>query len=166
VNNYKHNHILYHGIIAGILSRLPFYIGHLVLPSRTDHKVDFFLLKSTLLTPYLPSRFSEAIGNIYAFVGNVKNSNIHRIYTRSFGLFASPWVFTKLLKVAVTFLRRSGIRIVIYLDDLLIVGTTTEECTMQRRSSRSYSRFGIFGIFNQPLAKICGVNLVWCKTLI
>jgi hypothetical protein len=46
-----------------------------------------------------------------------------------FGLCASPWVFTKLLKVAVTFLRRSGIRLVIYLDDLLIVGTTTQECS-------------------------------------
>ncbi len=47
-----------------------------------------------------------------------------------FGLCASPSrVFTKLLKVAVTFLRRSGIRLVIYLDDLLIVGTTTQECS-------------------------------------
>ncbi|KZS09709.1 Uncharacterized protein APZ42_025993 [Daphnia magna] len=45
------------------------------------------------------------------------------------GLCGSPWVFTKLLKVAVTFLRRSGIRLVIYLDDLLIVGTTVEECS-------------------------------------
>jgi hypothetical protein len=55
----------------------------------------------------------------------------------SFGLCASPWVFTKLLKVAVTFLCRSGIRLVIYLDDLLIVGTTTEECPIQWRSSRT-----------------------------
>jgi hypothetical protein len=30
---------------------------------------------------------------------------------------AFPWVFTKLLRVAVTFLRRSGIRLVICLDD-------------------------------------------------
>lgn len=46
----------------------------------------------------------------------------------AFGLNASPWVFTKLLRVAVTFLRRSGIRLVIYLDDLLIVWSSTEEC--------------------------------------
>ena len=46
-----------------------------------------------------------------------------------FGLCASPWVFTKLLRIAVTFLRRSGIRLVIYLDDLLIVGATAEECS-------------------------------------
>ena len=45
-----------------------------------------------------------------------------------FGLSSSPRVFTKVLKVAVTFLRRTGIRLVIYLDDLLIVGTTAEEC--------------------------------------
>ena len=46
-----------------------------------------------------------------------------------FGLNASPWVFTKLLRVAVTFLRRSGKRLVIYLDDLLIVGSSLEECS-------------------------------------
>ena len=46
-----------------------------------------------------------------------------------FGYCASPWVFTKLLKVAVTFLRLSGIRLVIYLNDLLIIGTTAEECS-------------------------------------
>ena len=40
-----------------------------------------------------------------------------------------PWVFTKLLKVAATFLRRSGIKLFIYFDDLLIVGTTAEECS-------------------------------------
>ena len=45
-----------------------------------------------------------------------------------FGLNASPWVFTKLLKVAVTFLRRSGVRLVIYLDDLLVIGASSEEC--------------------------------------
>ena len=45
-----------------------------------------------------------------------------------FGLSASPWVFTKLLRVAVAFLRRQGVRLVIYLDDLLIVGSTAEEC--------------------------------------
>jgi hypothetical protein len=43
-------------------------------------------------------------------------------------LSASPWVFTKLLRVAVAFLRSQGVRLVIYLDDLLIVGSTAEEC--------------------------------------
>ena len=37
-------------------------------------------------------------------------------------------MFTKLLRVAVAFLRRQGVRLVIYLDDLLIVGSTAEEC--------------------------------------
>lgn len=32
-------------------------------------------------------------------------------------------------QVAVTFLRQSGIRIVIYLDDLLIVGSSAEDCS-------------------------------------
>ncbi len=46
-----------------------------------------------------------------------------------FGLSSSPWVFTKLLRVAVAFFRRLGIRLVIYLDDLLIVGSSSEDCT-------------------------------------
>jgi hypothetical protein len=43
-----------------------------------------------------------------------------------FGLSSSPWVFAKLLRVAVAFFRRLGIRLV----DLLIVGSSTEECTV------------------------------------
>jgi hypothetical protein len=45
-----------------------------------------------------------------------------------FGLSSSPWVFTKLLRVAVAYLRRLGIKLVIYLDDLLILGSTSQEC--------------------------------------
>lgn len=40
----------------------------------------------------------------------------------------SSWIFTKLIKVAVTSLRRFGIRLVIYLENLLIVGATAKEC--------------------------------------
>ncbi|KZR96658.1 Uncharacterized protein APZ42_008879, partial [Daphnia magna] len=46
-----------------------------------------------------------------------------------FGFSSSLWVFTKLLRVAVVFLRRRGIRLVIYLDDLLIVGASFQKCT-------------------------------------
>lgn len=45
-----------------------------------------------------------------------------------FGLSSSPWVFTKLLRVPVAFLRRLGIRLFIYLDDILVVGSTFQEC--------------------------------------
>jgi hypothetical protein len=43
-----------------------------------------------------------------------------------FGLSSAPWTFTKILKPVVASLRRRGIRIVIYLDDFLILNQTKE----------------------------------------
>ena len=47
-----------------------------------------------------------------------------------FGLSASPWVFTKVLRVAAAHLRKNGIRMVIYLDDILLMGASKEEATV------------------------------------
>ena len=47
--------------------------------------------------------------------------------TLPFGLASAPLVFTKLLKPVVAFLRQMGIRIMIYLDDILIVAPSPEE---------------------------------------
>jgi len=52
-----------------------------------------------------------------------------------FGLCTGPWVFTKLLKPVVQFLRRRGFRSVIYLDDLLCFGESQEECEKNIRES-------------------------------
>ena len=38
-----------------------------------------------------------------------------------FGLFSAPWTFTKLLKPVISLLQSRGERIVIYLDDMLIL---------------------------------------------
>ena len=43
------------------------------------------------------------------------------------GVGPVPRIFTKLLKVPLTVLRRLMIRLVAYLDDFLIVGRTKEE---------------------------------------
>ena len=45
-----------------------------------------------------------------------------------FGLATAPYVFTKLSKPVVAFLRRMGIRLIIYLDDLLVIGASELEC--------------------------------------
>ena len=45
-----------------------------------------------------------------------------------FGLTSAPRVFTKVLKPVVANLRRQGIRIVIYLDDILIIASSRDEC--------------------------------------
>ena len=47
--------------------------------------------------------------------------------TLPFGLASAPLVFTKLLKPVVAFLRQMGIRIMIYLDDILIMAPSPEE---------------------------------------
>ena len=44
-----------------------------------------------------------------------------------FGLNTAPRVFTKLLKAVAAYLRKRGIRIIVYLDDFLILGSSIEE---------------------------------------
>ncbi|KAJ8912960.1 hypothetical protein NQ315_000016 [Exocentrus adspersus] len=45
-----------------------------------------------------------------------------------FGLNIAPWLFTKLLKPVLKSLRKEGLKIVVYLDDWLIIGNTMAEC--------------------------------------
>jgi hypothetical protein len=52
-----------------------------------------------------------------------------------FGLGPAPRLFTKLLKVPVSMLRRINIRIIIYLDDMLLFGVSMEEITTARDST-------------------------------
>ena len=50
----------------------------------------------------------------------------------AFGLGPVPRIFTKLLKIPISILRRINIRIIIYLDDMLLMGSTIEEVLMGR----------------------------------
>ena len=50
-----------------------------------------------------------------------------------FGLSSAPRVFTKVMKPVITYLRSLGIRMVVYLDDMLILAHTKEEL-LKRRS--------------------------------
>ena len=43
-----------------------------------------------------------------------------------FGLSCAPWTFTKILKPLVAFLRKREVRIVVYLDDFLILNQSEE----------------------------------------
>jgi len=49
---------------------------------------------------------------------------IYQYCCMAFGLAPAPRIFTKLMKVVVAFLRKLGIRLVIYLDDLLFMNST------------------------------------------
>jgi hypothetical protein len=44
-----------------------------------------------------------------------------------FGFLSDPWTSTKILKLVVALLRKRGIRIVVYLDDFLILNQAKEE---------------------------------------
>ena len=52
-----------------------------------------------------------------------------------FGLNTAPRVFTKLLKPVAAFLSKRGVRMILYLDDFLILGSTYQEA---QRQSHSY----------------------------
>lgn len=46
-----------------------------------------------------------------------------------FGLNTAPRVFTKLIKPIGAYIRKRGVRIIVYLDDFLILGCSLEEST-------------------------------------
>ena len=49
-----------------------------------------------------------------------------------FGLGPAPLIFTKLLKIPIALLRRINIRLIIFLDDMLVMGKTVGETKMNR----------------------------------
>lgn len=53
-----------------------------------------------------------------------------------FGLNIAPYVFTKLLKPVIKYLRAKGILSVIYLDDILLIGRTKQDCLWSIRQTR------------------------------
>ena len=44
-----------------------------------------------------------------------------------FGLSCAPWAFTKVLKPVAAFLRIVGVRLIVYIDDILVIGKTPDE---------------------------------------
>ena len=51
--------------------------------------------------------------------------NLYQFHCLPFGLSCAPCTFTKLMKPVVAFLRERGIRLIIYLDDLLNINSAT-----------------------------------------
>lgn len=47
-----------------------------------------------------------------------------------FGLSTAPFIFTKVTRPVAAFLRAQGIRLIFYLDDILILGQTFQECLL------------------------------------
>ena len=53
---------------------------------------------------------------------------IYQFRVLPFGLKSAPYLFTKIIKVVVTWLRERGVKIVYYLDDFLIMAHSITEC--------------------------------------
>ena len=60
--------------------------------------------------------------------------NLYEFLCLCFGLRQAPKMFTKLLKVPISILRRLMIRVIIYLDDLLILGNSMSKIITARDS--------------------------------
>ena len=88
-------------------------------PSRTDPPRDYFTkidLTDTYLT--LPLRKEDR-----KFVEIKLGEVIYQFRTLAFGVSSAPWIFTKMLKPVITCLRRQGVRLIIYLDDILLLNS-------------------------------------------
>ena len=51
-----------------------------------------------------------------------------------FGLSSAPWVFTKTLKPVAALLREMGVRMIVYIDDILILAETKEKAQEQAKA--------------------------------
>ena len=52
---------------------------------------------------------------------------IYHFTCLSFGLSSAPWVFTKTLKPALAVLRQRGVRMIAYIDDILIIAESRNQ---------------------------------------
>ena len=70
--------------------------------------------------------------NSQKFVRFQWSGNLYEFHCLCSGLGPAPRIFTKLLKVPIALLRRVSIWIIIYLDDMLLMGRTLPEILMAR----------------------------------
>lgn len=70
-----------------------------------------------------------------------------------FGLSLAPLVFTKLLNPVVSFLRSKGFILAIYLDDIIFIGNTYNDCLSCTESTRNLlEKLGF--VINYPKSKL------------
>lgn len=64
----------------------------------------------------------------FQFKAESGKNNTYEFNALPYGLSVAPWVFTKLMKEVMTYLRSRGNKSVIYLDDILCIGDSYEDC--------------------------------------
>ncbi|KAM9974269.1 hypothetical protein ACTFIR_012790 [Dictyostelium discoideum] len=93
------------------------------LPSMI--KQGYYMVKLDIKKAYLHVLVDPQYRDLFRFVW--KGSH-YRWKTMPFGLSTAPRIFTMLLRPALRMLRDINVSVIAYLDDLLIVGSTKEEC--------------------------------------
>ncbi|KAN0025830.1 hypothetical protein ACTFIU_000093 [Dictyostelium citrinum] len=93
------------------------------LPSMV--KQGYYMVKLDIKKAYLHVLVDPHYRDLFLFVWK----GVHyRWKTMPFGLSTTPRIFTKLLRPVLRMLRELNVSVIAYLDDLLIVGSTKEEC--------------------------------------
>ncbi|KAM9971002.1 hypothetical protein ACTFIR_002867 [Dictyostelium discoideum] len=93
------------------------------LPSMV--KQGYYMVKLDIKKAYLHVLVDPQYRDLFRFVW--KGSH-YRWKTMPFGLSTAPRIFTMLLRPVLRMLRDINVSVIAYLDDLLIVGSTKEEC--------------------------------------
>ncbi|KAM9988976.1 hypothetical protein ACTFIY_005005 [Dictyostelium cf. discoideum] len=93
------------------------------LPSMV--KQGYYMVKLDIKKAYLHVLVDPQYRDLFRFVW--KDSH-YRWKTMPFGLSTAPRIFTMLLRPVLRMLRDINVSVIAYLDDLLIVGLTKEEC--------------------------------------
>lgn len=65
------------------------------------------------------------------YLGFIWEEQVYMFLTMPFGLSSAPRVFTKMMKPIVAACRSNGMRLIIYMDDLLLMAETEELCKSQ-----------------------------------
>ena len=77
--------------------------------------------------------FSKSIHrNLQKNLGFIWKGYLYQFFCFCFGLSPGPLMFTKLLKVPIALLRKLKVRLIIYLDDILLMATSKEELEIER----------------------------------
>ena len=61
-----------------------------------------------------------------AFLRYQHNDRVFQFACFPFGLSSAPWVFTKTLLPAIALLREMGLRLIVYIDDILVMAESEE----------------------------------------
>lgn len=86
-------------------------------------KKGYFLAKLDLKDAYFSIPIARESQNFLAFQWNGK---LYRFRVLPFGLTSAPRVYTKVMRPVAAHLRSKGVRLIVYLDDWLIIGETAE----------------------------------------